>query len=679
MQMVGATLNLISMFGMIVVLGIIVDDAIVVGENAFARFERGEDAEEAAILGAEEVSWPVTIAVLTTIAAFVPLMLIEGRIGDFMGVLPVVVTCALAVSLLEALVILPTHLAESFRKIRRPAFGTPPPASSGTPWARLRLAVRRVFKQSMPAAYEALLRRAVAWRYVTLAIACGALLITLGLVAGERVPFVYLQKMESETILANLEMPVGTPAERTGAALAEIEQAVLDLPDGELGNVYAVVGGQLAFGGAGAGVTLQSHLGQCIIELTEIETRERTSEDIIAELRARTADVTGANSVRFVPMQGGPGGAEIEIEVTGQQFDGIGRVVAALKDELAEYDGVYDIDDNADAGRREVRVALLDSARPLRLTTRDLATEVRGAFFGLEARTIQRQHEDVDIRVRFPAERRRNLYELEDMRIATPAGNMVPLSEVARMSEDDGYATIRRINQRRAVTVAADVDQASNNAERIIAGLAPVLAQLERENPGVRVEFAGNKRETTKSLGSLRRDFLIALLLIYVMLCGLFGSYFQPLVVLAAVPFGLTGAIFGHFAMGYPMTILSMIGIVALTGIVVNDSLILVDFINKQIGEGLDLFDAVITGGVRRLRPILLTSLTTILGLAPLMAEQSFQARFLIPMAISISFGLAFATMLTLLVVPSIYMIFADVRAIVTRLWPKPELLSMPE
>ncbi|MBN1489627.1 MAG: efflux RND transporter permease subunit, partial [Phycisphaerae bacterium] len=254
----------------------------------------------------------------------------------------------------------------------------------------------------------------------------------------------------------------------------------------------------------------------------------------------------------------------------------------------------------------------------------------------------------------------------------TPTGQMVPFCEVARLVEDEGYSAIRRIDQRRAVTVSADVNQGLANAEEVTAALTATITQLERDLPGVRIDFAGNKRETAKSLGSLKRDFVIAVLLIFVLLVALFQSYAQPLIVLTAIPFGLNGAVAGHFLLGYPLTILSMIGLVALTGIVVNDALIMVDFINKEVKEGKPLFEAIIDGGRRRLRPIILTSLTTILGLAPLMLEQSFQARFLIPMAISISFGLGFATVLTLLVVPSIYMIVHDLQALATRIWHGP-------
>ncbi len=669
MNVLGATLNLISMFGLIVVLGLIVDDAIVVGENVYARVERGEEPRLAAVKGTEEVTWPVVIAVLTTIAAFLPLMFIEGLIGDFMGVLPVVVTCALGVSLVEALSILPSHLAEWLKPVRRDLGESAPRHWLARRIVPIRQAQRRWVQDVLGRHYERLLRLAVRYRYVTLAATFSALLISFGFMAGGRVPVVFIQKMDSETVLANIEMPVGTPVEQTQSVLERIETAALAVP--EVKTVYGLVGAQVNM--SEVSLSTRSHLGQAIIELALIEERDKSSDQIIAELRACTADIPGVNSLTYSPMGGGPGGKEIEIEVTGERLHDLLVAAEALKTKLATFDGVFDIADDFEEGRRELQVALLDSARPLELSTRALATEIRGAFYGLEARTLQRDREDVDIRVRFPAHRRRHVYELENMRIATPHGAMVPFSEVARLEEGRGYTAVRRVDQRRAVVVAADVDQARSNAEKIIASLAGPIAELERQLPGVRIGFAGNKRELAKALGSLNRDFLIAVLVIYVMLAGLFKSHTQPLVVLTAVPFGAIGAVAGHFIMGYPLTILSMIGLVALTGIAVNDALILVDFINKEVAAGRPVFEAVINGGRRRMRPILLTSMTTILGLAPLMLEQSLQARFLIPMAISITFGLAFATVLTLVVVPCFYVIRHDAHAVAARIWHGPE------
>jgi len=659
MQALGATLNLISMFGLIVVLGLIVDDAIVVAENVYARIERGESPHEAAIKGAQEVTWPVIVAVGTTIGAFLPLLFIEGRIGDFMGVLPVVVTCALTMSLLESLSILPSHLAESLRPIPRNGTAPAPRSRAGRLIARIRNTEQHFLLHHLSTAYEWLLHIAVRHRYVTVAAMVALLIVAGGLVGGARVPFVFIQKMDSETMLADLDMPVGTPVERTMAAMKVVEQAALDMPEVE--TVWAIFGAQLDADESGAYATERSHLAQLIIELKPIDQRERSSDAITADMRARTANIPGVNSLRYRSMQGGPAGAEIEIEVTGDRIEDILAATGRLQTQLAEFAGVYDIADDYEEGRRELRIELLDSARALGLSTRWLAQEVRGAFYGIDARTLQRGREDVDIRVRYPRERARRISEVETMRIVTPTGTAVPLREVARVVEGRGTASIRRVDQRRAVVVSADVDQNEGNAEQIQAAMKESVLDLEGRYPGLGIRYAGNKEETTKSFSSLGRDFMVAIVIIYFMLAGLFRSYVQPVVVLTAIPFGIIGAVAGHLLMGYPLTILSMIGLVALTGIVVNDSLIMVDFINREIGGGRRAEEAVVSAAIRRLRPILLTSLTTILGLAPLMLETSFQARFLIPMAISLSFGLAFATVLTLIVVPANYLIMLDV------------------
>ena len=662
MGWIGATLNLLSMFGLIIVLGLIVDDAIVIGENIYYRVECGDAPRVAAVRGAEEVAWPVIIAVFTTIGAFAPLMFIEGQMGDFMGVLPVVVTCALAVSLIEALSILPAHLAEWMKPVRSDLDSAPSRNPLARLWRPIREKQQYFVREVMGRYYERLLRLAVDYRYVSVALATSMLIFALGMWSSGRVPFTFIQKMDSETLTADLRMPVGTPVKVTAEAVEALERAALAIP--EIETVYSLVGSRLSIGGAGSTSTNSSHVAISIIELSTVDKRDRSSEEVLAELRAETSRIPGVKSLTYATMQGGPGGAAIDLEITGNHLDDILEAVDEFKSILAGKKGVFDIADDFEQGRREIQIELLESARPLGLTTRALATEVRGAFYGLKARTLQRGTEDVDIRVRFPASRRRSVYELESMRIATPDGHMVPFSEVARLSESRGYASIRRVDQRRAVVVTADVDEALANAELIIASLRPKIAELQNRFAGLRIEFGGAKRETMKSFGSLKRDFPIAIGIVFVMLVGLFKSYSQPLVVLAVVPFGLIGAIGGHWIMDYPLTILSLIGIVALTGIVVNDSLILVDCINKEMRSGRRVHDAVIAAGKRRLRPIILTSLTTVLGLAPLMMEQSFQARFLIPMAISISFGLAFATLLTLVVVPSIFMISVDLKRI---------------
>ena len=665
MQMIGASLNLISMFGLITVLGLVVDDAIVVGENVYARVERGEDPHVAAVVGTQEVTWPVIVAVTTTMGAFAPLLLLQGQIGDFMRVLPVVVICALGISLFEALSILPSHLAEWLkpRDQERRERATSPMRR----WmAKFRDSEEHLLLSFLNKYYVWLLELSVRYRYVTIGAATAALMLAFGLVAGGRVKVVFFQKMDAETLLVSLDMPVGTPVEQTKEAMRRIEDAALANPDTR--TVWAVFGAQVTADETGAYTTFRSHLAQAIIELKPVEQRDRNSETIVNEMREKVGVIPGANSIRFGAMQGGPAGREIEIQITGSQIEPILRARDKLVDALAHIDGVHDLGDDHEAGQREMQIEMLDSARALGYTTRYLATEVRGAFFGLEARTLQRGREDVDIVVRYPEDRRKHVYELADMRVKSPGGEMVPLSEIARVREDEGVSAIQRVDQRRAVTVLGDVDQVVTTSEEVLASLTPLVQELE-STLGVRINYAGNAEQFRKTFGSLKIAYPTALLLIYFMLAALFKSYLQPLVVLMAVPFGLTGAIVGHYVSGYQMTILSMIGVVALTGIVVNDSLIMVDFINHEMRAGVDKLQAVLDAGRRRLRPILLTSLTTVLGLAPLMLETSFQAKFMIPMAVSISFGLIFATALTLIVIPANYMILLDFYAIVHRVW----------
>lgn len=663
MQVMGYTLNLLSMFGLIIVLGLLVDDAIVVGENVFTKIEEGLSPHDAAIKGTEEVTWPVICAIATTIVAFAPLMFIKGRIGDFMRVLPIIVLISLIVSLFEALSILPSHLAEWLKphKVHDPE-AVSERVRGGL--SRLRGLQAYLINNVLLRGYDWLLNICVRNRYVTMAAMMAMLMGCMGLVAGGRVPFVFFPKMDSETIVANLQMPVGTPITKTDEAIRVIEAAVIELP--ELDSLYTLLGSQ--YNEDGAASASATHIGQAIIELKPVEYRDRTSEDIIRELRAATAGLSGINSLKFASMQGGPAGAPIEIQVRGERLEDLITVSDVLKEELRKFDGVFDIQDDFDAGRREIQIELLPSARALGITTSSLATQVRGAFYGLEARTLQRDREDVKIMVRYPEDYRRRIYDLESMRIATPTGAMVPFSEVARFDEGRGYATIRRKDQKRTVTVSADVDEMVANASIINAELQGRFGEFERRYPGVQLDVGGQQEERAKSFSSLKPNSVAAILVIYAILAALFRSYVQPLIVMSAIPFGVIGVVLGHLALGYPVTFFSLIGLVALTGIVVNDSLILMTFINrKRFEDGALPYVAVIEGGRGRLRAIILTSVTTILGLGPLLTETSFQAKFLIPMGISIAGGLLFATVLTLLGIPALYMIYVDISRLAAR------------
>jgi len=698
MWIFGASINLLSMFGLIIVLGIIVDDAIVIGENIYRHVEEGMPAKEAAIKGAEEVFWPVTVAVLTTIAAFAPLFFIKGQIGDFMGQLPIVVLAALLVSLIEALVILPAHLSNlpsKHEQLERAARRKPPGLLKSF-FLKIRTFIDKGLHVTLTNLYERILRIVLRWRYVTVAVGVSALILSFGLLAGGIVERVFIQKMDSETLICFLEMPVGTTSDRVKSRLKVISEVAVSMP--EVVNVQTFVSRQYDVAGVGSlGTNDQSHLGQLVIELKAGDQREveggRSSEELLAILRdlpfssEYSSSLSGVNSLTWEAMNGGPGGKDIEIKVTGKKFSELVEVAKLMKSELAGYNGVFDLDDDIDEGKREVRLTLLETARPTGITVGLLGNHVRSAIYGSESRRITRNREDVKIMVRYPEEFRKNVYNLESMWIPTPqnsANNLsnasnnspgsssrrkwVPLKQVAELTESQSFNTIHRSQQTRSVTVLGSVNQDVANTSEILSRIGTKFDSTYKTNyPGVRIEFLGSFEERTKAFSGLKVAFPVALLMIYMLLAGLFRSYTQPLVVMSAIPFGLQGAIFGHWITDNPMTILSWIGMVALTGILVNDSLVLVDFINKRVRRGMSHFEASIQGSKLRLRAILLTTLTTVAGLTPLMFETSFQAKFLIPMAVTLTFGLVFATTLTLLIVPALNMIFYDFQKIYSR------------
>ncbi len=689
MWMFGSSMNLLTMFGLIIVLGIIVDDAIVIGENIYRHVEEGADPEVAAVKGAEEVLWPVIVAVLTTIAAFLPMFFIKGQIGDFMRQLPIVVVSALSVSLFEALVILPAHLSHLPKQKRKPDAPTPPLAASPQPTQRpglLRRAFRaargvqeRFFKGILGRNYERFLRFALRWRYVTLAVAISGVILSFGLVAGNVVGFEFIQKMDSETVICSLEMPVGTTADNVREKMQTVSDFIIEQP--EVSHAQVFIARQIDMTGTGSVASNdQSHLGQVIIELLPADEREvqgmRSSSELVSEFRRRSMALTGINSISWEEMSGGPGGKDIEIRITGRNFDDVTSVREELKQMLTTYEGVFDLDDNFDEGKREVQLRLRESAAVSGMRLANLGSQVRGALYGREARRITRNREDVRIMVRYPEEYRENVYQVESMWIPAQMNPgeerraWIPLREVAEIREDTSYTTIHRSQLQRTLTVYADVDRVVTTPTEVLADVSRRFPdEIASRYPGVQIEFLGSYEEMNKSFASLKVAFPVALLMIFTMLAGLFRSYAQPLVVMSAIPFGFFGAIVGHWVTGNPITILSLIGMLALTGILVNDSLVLVDFINKRIAGGMSELEASIQGAKLRLRAILLTSITTIAGLLPLMFETSFQAKFLIPMAVTLTFGLAFATVLTLLVVPTINLIFFDLR----RLFGRPE------
>jgi len=676
MAVLGVSINLLSMFGLIIVLGIIVDDAIVIGENIYRRVEEGMPAKEAAIKGAEEVMWPVTAAVLTTIAAFLPLMFIRGQIGDFMRQLPLVVIASLSVSLVEALVILPAHLRHLPPHQEHHEIKT---KSILGAIGKFLLGVQHRFLNFLMGGYSGLLRLALRWRYLSLMVAISLLIMTLGLFIGKNesgwgvgniVKWEFVQKMDAESMYAQLEMPVGTTAEKVEERLRQLSDVATSLPEVKSVSMDVAVLMDVASAGSTGGET-QSHVGQLWVELEAADVREtkklRSSQEILVVLREASEKLSGVNSIKWQVMNGGPGGKDIEIRISGGELDEIREVSQAFKDHLASYDGVVDLDDNFDEGKREIQLSLRESARLTGITRATLGNYVRSATYGSEARRITRNREDVKIMVRYPEKYREDVFNIESMWLPTNhvdgQRGWVPMREVAEIKETQGYTQIHRSQQKRSITIFGEVDSAVTEASTVLDKVQKdFVPEIQTEHPNLKIEFLGSAEEQGKAFGSLSIAFPVALLMIYMLLAALFKSYLQPIVVMSAIPFGIQGAIVGHWLTDNPFTILSAIGLVALTGIVVNDSLVLVDFINRRIREGMHEFEASIEGATLRLRPILLTTVTTAAGLTPLMFEKSFQAKFLIPMAVTLTFGLIFATVLTLLIVPVLNMIFFDFR-----------------
>jgi multidrug efflux pump subunit AcrB len=658
---------MISLFAFIMALGIVVDDAIIVGENIYEHRQMDKPYLQAAIDGAIEVYRPVTFSVLTTVVAFTPLIFVSGLMGKFIKTIPLVVISIFLVSLVESLFILPAHLG----------FGKPLTNPRGL--VKNFLEVHKKFgaalERFIQGPYKRLLHFCICNRYVTLASAVVVLLFCVGLVGGGFVKFRFMPAVEGDVILVELEMPVGTPARKTLEVHDLITREAYEVfaaYDRELGeknsllrNIYGVVGGTLAEGGPmGQEGTTGANLANIAVFLRPSEERDVSSGEIAQRWRERVGELAGVESLTFVSNLIRLG-ANIDVQLAHVDFEVLEKASRRLKQALKEYPAVGNIADNYARGKKELKITLKPEARTLNVTEEDLGRQVRAAFFGSEALRLQRGRNEVKVMVRYPEEERRSLWSLDQMRIRTPEGGELPLDRAAHVQEGEGFSEINRTDRKRVVNVTADVDSARGNTEEILADLREnTLKKLLQDFPGLTYDMGGEQKEQKDAIGSMRDGFILALFCVYALLAIPFRSYSQPVLIMAAIPFGIVGATFGHLIMGFDLSILSMFGIVALSGVVVNDSLLLIDRINSRLREGEDPMESVLEAGTRRFRPILLTSLTTFFGLMPMILETSTQAQFLIPMAISLGFGILFATGITLIFLPSLYLILEDVRGL---------------
>ena len=690
------SVNEVSLFAFVLVLGIVVDDAIIVGENIYRHQEEHGDGMRGSVEGAYEIAKPVTFAVLTTAAAFGPLLFVPGMIGKIFRVIPLVVIPCLLFSLVESLNILPAHLSHIPKTVRQ------------GPWRRFQSRFANGLKRFVRGVYCPILETALRWRYLTASIGVGTMIVTLGMVLSGRPAFQFFPSIEADVMAASVTMPQGTPVDVSAEAVAKLEAGAARLRQRlleETGHDYflhvsAAVGDQpMAARGNGPmgplGGPASPNVGEVAIELLATEQRIYSSEQLGLMWRDATGPIPEAVDVNFQMSVMTPG-SDVDVQLAGPDLNALRGAAEEVKQRLLSYAGVYEVTDTFRAGKEEMKLGIKPSAETLGLTLQDLGRQVRQAFYGEEAQRIQRGRDDIRVMVRYPRDERRSLGDLENMRIRTPDGGEVPFSQVAVVEPGRGFASIRRVDRNRAVNVTAAVDATVTAAGDVIADLdARILPEVLARYPGVFYTFEGVMAEQRDAVGGLQRGFLLGLLMIFALLAVPLKSYVQPLIIMSAIPFGLIGAVWGHVFLDLNVSMMSMFGLVALTGVVVNDSLIMVDFINRARAVHTDLgrmtrqagggpvdrqqFEtaglqlAVREAGVNRFRPILLTSLTTFFGLAPMMWDRSFDTAFMVPMAVSLGFGVLFATFITLILVPTSYMILDDIGRAMRRIFGRDE------
>ncbi len=668
MNLCGVTLNMLTMFGLLIALGMLEDDAVVFTESIDDLARRGVEPERAAVEGTSRIFWPVFASILISIVAFVPLAMVKGSIGDLLSDLPRVVAIALAISLIETSWMLPSHMAHSsavFRQGRRVWLD-----ELTAPFDRWRDERLWPFLQLR---YARLATWAVDHRFMTISAAIAAFIVSVGAVLGGRVPFEFLPSDDTESFFVDFRLPLGASLARTREVAQRIEAAVQSQP--EVVGAVTMSGLSINYE-TGNASAINGNVGQLFVELVPVEARDRKSGEVVDSILAAIGSMPEVEDLRITQISGGPPGADITFEFASEDPSVLEYAVDRFKQAMRSVEGVVSVNDDNLSAAPEIQLELRPSAAVLGFTPVELARQVRGAIFGLDAHVFTADREDVDVRVRLDEATRTTPSFTQDLWVIAPSGQAVPLSEVATVRDGVAHASIRRTNRMRTITVTGDVREGVI-PERVVEALGPALASILHDTPGLRVREGGRQKDLTDAFSTLPRAAMTAFLLIYAILCWLFGSFLQPFAVMATIPFGVIGAVWGHAIMGYEMTFLSLIGIVALSGVVVNNALVLVEFVNELRGKGVVLHDALIEAGTMRLRAILLTSITTVFGLAPLMLEQSFQARFLIPMAISLCFGLLSATMLTLLLLPAQLLVADSLASFVRRVGGRSGLVGV--
>jgi multidrug efflux pump subunit AcrB len=651
MQGIGVSINLLSLFGFILVLGIVVDDAIIMGESAYTEIDRKGHSIDNVIRGVKRVAMPATFGVLTTIAAFSPMLMVSGTFGVIWKTIGMVVILCLIFSLVESKLILPAHLAHM--KIR------PYNPSTANFLQRLRVRINKRLNSFIKNSYGPFLLKCVRNRYTTLASFIGIFILTIGLFAGGFVRFVFFPTIPSDFIIASVEMEPGSSINQRDTAIQELlfsaeqmnQQIIEDTGSPVIKHSLAFDNGPLS--------------GQIFIELTKSETRDLSDTKIKDVWREFLQETPGVRSLDISSPGGPGGGSDLDFEFSSNNIDQLKGISEELTQYLEAYPGVIEVNDSFSGGSDEIQLEVKPQAEAIGISLSQLAQQVRYGFFGAEAQRIQRNDEEVRVMVRYPQEERNSVGNLENMLVRAPNGDNIPFSQVANVTLAQGFSSIVRVDGSRSITVSGkvnkDVVDPGEVARDVMSNFIPEL--LERY-PDVRSKLQGTSREQNEAMVSLAQGFLFALLAIYALMAIPLKSYSQPLIIMSVIPFGLIGAIVGHMILFKAVSVLSICGIIALSGVVVNDSLIMVDFVNRARKEGRSLMESVLTAGTERFRAIVLTSLTTFMGLMPIVFERSLQAQIVIPMAISLAFGILFATVITLLLVPSLYLVLDDIKGI---------------
>ena len=670
------TINAISLFGFIIVLGIVVDDAIIIGESIYTRIRAQGKTLDNVIQGAHRVAIPATFGVLTTIAAFAPMLFVGGMAGPFFEAMGFVVVLCLAFSLVESKLILPAHLVQADipdideDDLFHPQREIPNKEKIGRAFLKIQRRVQHGLRRLIDDHYAPALEKAVDNRGITVAIFVAILIVTFGMMASGIARVVVFPEMAGDFIQVRMDMQSGTAPAARNAAVERIESAIMKVNEDYIREnpdslpVYEYLG---VFTRGETGATM-------FLEVPRDVSRPYEIKEVTELWREAVGEIPGLKDLEFSDAGHIGGGPPLSFRLSGTNYERLEEAAAELAAELDNYTGVFDITNSAAAGGNEIKLKIKPGAEALGLTMSSLGRQVRQAFYGEEAQRIQRGKDELKVMVRYPIEERKSVADLENMRIRTPSGEEVPFASVAEVSFGKGYSTITRLDRERTITVSANVDLQSVEPQEIIRSISTeFMPELLSRHPGVNFGLEGASQEQTQFLMDLGIAFIAALFLIYALIAIPLHSYSQPLIIMSVIPFGLIGAVLGHVMMGMAISMFSMFGLIALAGVVVNDSLILVDFINKARLEGVPMRDAVLQSGTARFRAIVLTSFTTAVGLMPILFETSSQAQFVIPTAVSISFGIVFATIITLFLIPSLYMLQEDGFAAIRRWRGKPQ------